>query len=424
MKQKKFLSLGLILSLVVISSCSQGGGSISLPFSSPKPSSSASVSSDNNSTSPTTNSNTNQSNNNTFKEPITEDKSPSPQVQVQSYEKMMKALELLDFSYINKEFSAGGLKLAATRAETEFKDYPITLNINSVTSNVGLFGLANKNVTSANTEDKVITIEKTLQNILIYSMRSTINKLIENNKNGLTDDQYTIDLVKALSIYFYGNEGEVATEFSLAKLSQKIDTNTAQKTNKTFDTISNGIKMARSNVKNPTELLLAKTQIELGLLKMLYLGALETLSEAYATRNVNKITESEYMYLGMRSMVKSSNSADTFAVEAIYLNPTSSINYPRYQLSLDVGIFERAQTEFNLALSNLSKDNRVAQNHALAAKLYVDIINCLYENRKFKRETKQDIADNVEGFVINVKNKNSSSASTFKNKALLGLSQR
>ncbi|MFN4152592.1 MAG: hypothetical protein ACK4IX_16745, partial [Candidatus Sericytochromatia bacterium] len=369
---------GISLSILLLSSCGDGAGtgSFILPFTSAKPSASPSVAVAENPSN--TNPGATPNAPKTFKEPITEDKSPSPLVQVQSYEKMMRALKDGDFEYINKEFSAGGLKLAATRAEGEFKDYPITLNINSVTSNMGLFGLASKNVTAANQQDKVAVVEKTLQNIVIYSIRSTINKLIENNKMGLTDDQYTTDVSKALTIYFYGNPGAVATEFSLAKLAQKVDADTVQKTNKSFDTLLSGIGLALSKPKDINDLLLAKTQIDLGFLKMLYMSSLNELSEAVLTRDLSNVTESEYLYLGIKNMLKASNNTETFAVESVFLNPLSGINYPRFQKSLDVGILERAQEELKLGLEKISKDNKAAQNHALAAKLYVDIINCNY----------------------------------------------
>lgn len=420
MKQNKFLNLGISLSILFLSSCGEGGGisSFTLPFTSAKPSAStapsATVAENPSNTNPGATSNAPK----TFKEPITEDKSPSPQVQVQSYEKMMRALKDRDFAYINKEFSAGGLKLAATRAEGEFKDYPITLNINSITSNMGLFGLANKDVTAANEQDKVAAIEKTLQNILIYSIRSTINKLIENNKMGLTDDQYTTDLSKTLTIYFYGNPGAVASEFSLSKLLQKVDADTVQKTNKSHDTLLSGIALALSKPKDINDLSLAKTQIDLGFLKMLYMSSLNELSEAVLTKDLSNITEAEYLYLGIKNMVKASNNTDTFAVESIFFNPVAGINYPRFQTSLDVGILERAQEELKLGLEKISKDNKAAQNHALAAKLYVDIINCNYENRKYQRVANKDIADNMDGFVKNILSKNFPSAGIFKNKVL------
>lgn len=341
-----------------------------------------------------------------FTEPLTKTQFAEPRLQVLSYQKILRALELNDFEYIFKEYDAGGLKISAARAETEFGDYPINYTISSIAQNIGQIGIDNRKIYDIDTSEKRLILKSSLKNVLIYATRGQIRKLVENNKNNLTgDDKYGKDVANNAQLFFYGNENEKAETNSLAEFSQKLDN--ANKV-KTYDVIANGLNKLKSesNKGNVNNLIFAKNEVETGLLKILYISTLDKVANAMQKNDINILIEGEFNYLALRNYIKSVDNSNTFEVEKIFLRKDpQSINYLKFEKALASGFLEKTKAEMLSALNNIVSKNDIAINSAQLAKMYLDIINANYDNVKFTKTGDYQINNNINSFITAIKSK-------------------
>lgn len=342
-----------------------------------------------------------------FTEPVTEERNPDPNVQFASYNKLLRALPTSDFSYILKEYDAGGLKVTAVKAENDFADYPINYGISSLIQNIGTYGLNNRLIVEMKVDERKNMIEKLLKHILIYGARFSANRLSEFSKTtaSSTNKKYTDELAKYTGVYFYGNESKTPAENSIAQMSQKIDSTNGTNT---YNQISSGINQLQStdasDYKTITD---ARNTIEKGLLKMLYIATLEKSALAIPDKKSSELDDAEAYYIGIREQAKSLDNIKTTKIEQLLgARDFRVLNYPTLEKYLNAGFHEKAMNEMQNAINKLGNDDKLAQNSAVNAQLYLDIINSQYQNSKFKRATNTIIKDEMNTFVTAINNKN------------------
>lgn len=405
------------LSVIIFSCSSQGSSGVInnplsfLPIFSPEPTAQPT----------TTTVSSNLTNNATpdkkFTEPLTKSEFADPKAQVTSYQKILKALDLNDFEYVFKEYDAGGIKVSAARAETEFGDYPINYTISSIAQNIGQIGIDNRKLYEVTTNEKKLVLKNALRNVMLYATRGQARRLVENNKNGLTsDDIYGKDIANNAGIFFYGNENEKAEKNSLAEFAQTLDT--ANKV-KTYDVIADGLTRLKSEANNGNlnNLNFAKNEVETGLLKILYISILDKVASAIQKNDLNILTEAEFNYLAVRNYIRSGNNSNTYEVEKIFLRKDlQSIKYLPFEKALASGFLEKAQSEMASAITNINSKNNTAIGSAQLAKMYLDIINANYDNPKFTKNGNPQITSSIDLFIRAISTKDKPNAEIAMNK--------
>lgn len=405
------------LSVIIFSCSSQGSGGVTsnplsfLPIFSPTPTAE-----------PTGMSVANNLTNNAvpdkkFTEPLTKSEFADPKAQVTSYQKILKALDLNDFEYIFKEYDAGGIKVSAARAETEFGDYPINYTISSISQNIGQIGIDNRKIYDITTNEKKLVLKNALRNVMLYATRGQARRLVENNKNGLTsDDIYGKDIANNAGIFFYGNENVKAEKNSLAEFAQTLDV--ANKV-KTYDVIADGLTRLKSEANNGNlnNLIFAKNEVETGLLKILYISTLDKVASAIQKNNIDLLTEAEFNYLAVRNYIRSGNNSNTYEVEKIFLRKDpQSVKYLPFEKALASGFLEKAKAEMTSAITNITSKNDSAISSAQLAKMYIDIINANYDNAKFTKNGNPQITSNIDTFLTAISTKDKANAENAMNK--------
>ncbi|MBC7475512.1 MAG: hypothetical protein H7263_14580 [Candidatus Sericytochromatia bacterium] len=413
MQKKSTLLVSSLISLAFITACGTGGGgSPTSTFSTPIPAVSASDFNKNANISAVTNPE------NKSTEPLTKELRPNPLQQFNSYQKILRAIDLRDFDYAYKEYEAGGLKLAAIKGENEFGDYALNYSIVSLIQNIGQIGVSDRNLNNIDPKERVNVLKAILKHVFIYSVRGTLNRLVENDKTGISkDDKYGLDFAKDASTYFYGTDNATVSDNSIAKMAQGIDNDSKLKI-KLFDTISSGLSKAQANAKdNSKDLIDAKNQVEKGLIKMLYILTLQNLSNAAISKDYYDLVNTEFSYMGIRKSAQSSDNIITTKVESFLGNKRFELlNYPDFQKNINLGFQEKALDEMKTAISLIDKDSNSAQNKAIAAQMYLDITNCAYENSKFIRNPDLNLVNNTQSFINAIQLKNKTSANSFLSK--------
>ncbi len=424
MKRKKTVLVLFSFFVMFNLSCSGGSGA-GVPFFPLSPQASSSVSQQKpndkteDKTAPSKPVNNNPQPEKRFAEPITETKNPDPKTQFKSYEKMTRAIQLGDFDYLIKEYEAGGLKIAAIRSDTEFNDYPLDYTAKSIMQNIGQVGINNRNISTINSEEKKAILDKIFKQVLIYSLKGSANKLIENNRIGLIkEDKDTTDIARHIFEYFYGNDDGSISANSIAKLSQTIDSSNAISSNKTYDSISSAIKQMKVNAKgNIKNLILGKNQIDKSFYKLLYLATLEKIA---STENMiknkntnagNELTAAEFLYIGIRNPSKVLFGKNNGYPETIFSNKRLDLlDYDKFVENINAGFNERVIEDMKHAMDTMITDNSSAQNFAFSAQLYLDITNCSYKNIGHSRVSNSQLTVNIQNFKSAIQSKNSAKA--------------
>jgi hypothetical protein len=408
----KKLSYSLIpLTLITLISCSGGGGGNSvIPKATVKPQIQNNVVNTPNLPTPSKTPYNNLGNSaptEIFTEPVTAEQNPDPNVQFASYNKLLRALPTGDFAYLFKEYNAGGLKVTAVKAENDFADYPINYAISSIIQNTGTVGLKNKLIVELTNNEKKNMLEKFFRHILIYGARFTANRLSEFSKTtaSSSNNTYTKELATYTGIYFYGNDSEIPAENSIAKMSQQIDSSNGTNT---FNQISSGITQIKTSEGNDYRSIIdGKNMIEKGLLKMLYIATLEKAAIAIPDKKASELDDAELYYIGIREQAKSLDNIKTTRIEQLLGDRDFRfLNYPNLEKYLNAGFHEKAINEMQTAINKIDSDDKGAQNSALNAHLYIDLINSSYQNKKFKRSVNTAIKDEMNIFLASVNSKN------------------
>jgi hypothetical protein len=353
-----------------------------------------------------------------FAEPVTEVSNPSPAVQVISYQKILRALDSDDFAYVNKEYSAGGLKYAAQKADTEFAEVPLSSYAYIILQNIGMIGLQNKNITTFDTPAKKDMFSKLLQQVLIYSVRGQVNRIIEYNKSGIAkDDKFSTDLANNMATYFYGNENGTVAENSIAGLSKAIDKSNGLET-KTFDSIISGINLVKSSAKdNLNGVITGKNVVEKGLFKILYFATLEQVALAASTKNVNILDDAQFYYVGIQKPVKVTSINNNSYLDVMFMYKRKDlIDYPKFEKGMNQGFFERAAEEMNSAVAKIETDNNTARNSALSARLFIDIPNSTFKNIQATRTADPELTKNIDDFTKAIGAKDINQSKSLKDK--------
>jgi hypothetical protein len=353
-----------------------------------------------------------------FVEPLTEDPEPDPRTQFQSYEKILRALKLGDYDYVNQEFAAGGIKYAAIKADTEFAEYPLSSSARTIMQNIGQLGLQNKSISAFNSDEKNEILSKLIKQVFIYSMRGLSNRLIEYNKNGLAkDNKYSVDLVNNLFVYFYGNDSGKPSDNSIAQLSQTIDKDNGLSA-KTFDDINAGLKQISASAKdNIPGLITGKNQLEKGLYKMLYHATLEKVALSESTRNVNILNDAEFYYIGIQKPVKVNAKDNNNFLDVLFsYRRLDLVDYLKFEKNLAWGFYQRATEEMKNAITKISTDKPTAINSALAAKLLIAIPNATYKNTETEHSENPELTNDMNEFSKAIQDNNLSTANAARDK--------
>ncbi|MEK7431715.1 MAG: hypothetical protein AABZ74_01170 [Cyanobacteriota bacterium] len=342
-----------------------------------------------------------------FDQPITKEEFPDPRVQVASYQKILKAIDLGDFEYVFKEYDAGGLKNSAIRAETEFNDYPMNYTISSIAQNIGQVGINKTNLYDITVADKKLIIKNALRNLLLQSVRAQSRRLVENNTNSLTDDnRYGEDVAKNAEIFFYGSDNATLAEGSVANFSKLVDKNNKIST---YDNIIENLNKLKSDSKNGNKnnLIFARDKIETNLIKLLYISTLEKVATTVSKKDNNLLTEGEFFYLSMKNFIRSSNNENTFKVEKVFYGKNYlDIKYLDFEKGLASGIIEKGIESMNKALEKIESNNQDSINMANLGKMYLDIINSSYDNPRFTKTADAQISLVSDEFINAIKAKN------------------
>lgn len=343
----------------------------------------------------------------TYSEKITEEINVDPRVQFASYLKMLKALEKGEFEYLVKEYDAGGLKISAVKAENDFGDYPINFAISSLLTNNGTVGIKDNIVLAMSVEERKAKIDKLLKHIFIYSSRFMSNRLSELSKTtaAASNEKYAKTLSTNAGIYFYGSDNMSPVDFSIAKMSQKID---SENSTKTFDQIAGGLSQIQKALPNDYKTITdGKNMIEKGLLKMLYIAILDKAALAIPEKKSAELDDAEIYYLGMREHAKSRDNIKTTKIEQLLgARDFRTLDYSTFEKYLNAGFHEKAINEMQISINNIINNSLQAQISAVNAQLYIDMINSGYQNKKYKRVENTFLKDEMIKFIAAINSKN------------------
>lgn len=340
-----------------------------------------------------------------FTEPVTQEQNPDPNVQFASYNKILRAIPTGDFAYIFKEYDAGGLKITAVKGENDFADYPLNFSISSLLQNTGTVGLKTKNVLEMTAAEKTNMLEKLFKHILIYGARVSSNRLAEFVKTSAADSNkdFSAQLAGYTAVYFYGNNSGTPADNSIAKMALQIDSNNGTQS---FQQIVGGISMLqKASATDPKAVIDGKNMVEKGLLKMLYIAVLEKAAVAIPAKNAAGLDDAEIYYFGIREHAKSLDNIKTTRIEQLLGDRDFKyVNYPTLEKYLNAGFHEKAMNEMQNAINRI--DSSDGQNSAVNAQLYIDLMNCSYENKKYKRVENAVLKEDMQTFVAAINSKN------------------
>ncbi|MFN8671023.1 MAG: hypothetical protein U0457_02945 [Candidatus Sericytochromatia bacterium] len=352
-----------------------------------------------------------------YEQPITKETFADPKIQAQSYQKILKALETNDFEYIFKEYDAGGLKISAIRAETEFNDYPLNYTINSVAQNIGQIGMNKTNLYDYTLVDRKVILKNALRNLMIQSVRGQARRLVENNIKDLTDDnKFGEDIAKNTAIFFYGSDNNTVLEGSPASFVKTVEVNNKIKA---YDNIVSSLNVLNSEAKKGdlSKLILSRDLIETNLVKTLYISLLDKVATAISKKDNSFILDAEYFYLSIKNFIKSSDNTNTFQVEKLFFSKDyNSVKYTDFERALASGLKEKALIEMENAIKNMENKNFEAVTSATLAKLYLDIINESYDNPRFTKTGDPEMTKASDSFINAIKLKDKNLANTSKDK--------
>jgi len=375
-----------------------------------------------------TNNNTNNSqviNKPKFTEPVTQARIITPEIKVNSMQKVLRANNIADYEYIQKEFEAGGLKVSAIRADNEFRDFPVTYTTNSLITSIGLIGLNNRDMNNINSLERSKSLEHVLKIIAIYNMRSNANRILENHRLKLNENpSYSTDLAKEIEILFYGNFNNQIISNSVAEISQNIDKNNNLSI-KTFDTINNGISLMKSSAKSSLEnSRIAREYIEKGLIRMLYFGILSKIADSEIKNSNKNITEAindlltaEFYYLGIRNVVKAEGiTSNSYLEEMLYLRRFDVLDYAKFEQGINLGIAEKIKSDMLKSVEKINSDFSLSKSLALSSKMYLDTISMEYKNSKYSRNKNKELENIGNNFLNSINSKNTKLANENINK--------
>jgi len=402
MQTKKTTLCSLISTLVLMTACS-GGSGVSTTTTSP--------SSTTNTTIASTSSSNTQANPNTVATGTSEIFA-SPEELFASYLKIIEASTKSDFAFIKTEY-AKGLRTIAIKADNFFGEFSANgtlANINATASNAiensGTLGLmAKNNTTTMNYSQRLEILDKTIQEIFIYSIRWRVKDIILNHQINNIQDLNTIDRAKQCSDYFFGGSQDKLRKYSLAYVSQTIDSE-SNLSSKSYDTIFRGLQTlttyAQTNVNNVK---IAQAYIDIGFYKFLYFATLEkiAIAEDLKTKNpvdaITNLDSAQYYFAGIMEPAKTSNTTDNTNLK-IMLSNTNFINfdYDKMRKIMTQGFYERAVEEMTNSIKKIESDHTQAEISALSAKLYIDIIASSYSYLGHTREANASINSDIAKF--------------------------
>ncbi|GIW21648.1 MAG: hypothetical protein KatS3mg068_0655 [Candidatus Sericytochromatia bacterium] len=350
-----------------------------------------------------------------FTEPVTQAKIITPEIKLNSIQKVLKANNISDYEYIQKEFEAGGLKLSAIRADNEFKDFPVTYTTNSLITSIGLIGLNNRDMNNINSLERSKALEHVLKIIAIYNIRGNANRILENHKLKLNEnDAYSTDLAKEIELLFYGNSNKQVSTNSISELSQNIDKSN-NLTIKTLDIIDYGISLIKLYSKTSLDnSRIAREYIDKGLIRMLYFGVLSKIADAQLKNQnnnnqqaINDLLAAEFYYLGIRNIIKfEGNTNNSYLEEMLYLRRFDILDYQKFEEGMNLGIVQKAKLDMLKAVEKINSDFSLSKSLALSSKLYIDTISIEYKNSKYSRNKNKELEDIGNNFLNAISSKN------------------
>jgi hypothetical protein len=366
------------------------------------------------------NSNNNNSSSNTnnkpkFTEPVTQARVITPEIKTNSFQKVLRANNLSDYEFIQKEFEAGGLKVSAIRADNEFKDFPVTYTASSLINSIGLIGIDNRDMSNINSTERAYALDHVLKQIVIYNIRSNANKILEGHRMKLNQtDAYSTDLAKEMKLLFYGNQNNEIMPDSIAEIAYNID-NKNNLSTKIFDTVSNGISLMQYYAKNSLDgSRTAREYVDKGLIRMLYFGILSKLADA-EIKNSNKNTNdakkdllsAEFYYLGIRNIIKTEGIKSNSYLETMLATKRFDVlDYAKFEEGMNLGISEKAKADMLKSVEKINSDFSLSKSLALSAKMYIDTISMEYKNSKYSRNKNKELEDISNNFVNAINSKN------------------